>query len=247
MTDTLAPPDADAPPKSAPVVKPPRPRRRLHLAVKLLLLILYGALLLTTQSLRLLQLDAGLLLLASIACLLPPRLLLAPVIAALAAEAGLRVELVGVPEVALALSKVLCIAQVFAILSATTPVQDLLRLFSSGVFRLPGVNTLAYLLSMTLAALPSVQRDLRKSLDVAILRGGGRRALFSPSAWTTVVLDLLVRTVLRSQRLGDAVADRGFDLARGLTPLPGQRVNLLDVLLSIALAAPGIVVYRMML
>jgi energy-coupling factor transporter transmembrane protein EcfT len=100
---------------------------------------------------------------------------------------------------------------------------------------------------MTLAALPSVQRDLRKSLDVAILRGGGRRALFSPSAWTTVVLDLLVRTVLRSQRLGDAVADRGFDLARGLTPLPGQRVNLLDVLLGIALAAPGIVVYRMML
>lgn len=251
MTGTLIPPGA--PPQSplvTPAPKAPRTRRRLHIGVKLLLLALYGTLLFMTPSLRALQLNAGLLLLASIACLLPWRLLLIPIIAALAAEAGLLAPLAGVPgaaAIALALSKVFCMAQVFALVSATTPVTDLFNLFSAGLFRVPGVNTLVYLLTMTLAVLPSVQRDLHKSLDIAILRGGGRRALLWPSTWMAVTLDLLVRTVLRSQRLGDAVADRGFDLARGLTPLPRQRLNLLDVLLGIALAAPGIVIYRMML
>lgn len=273
MTNTLSPAISSAPPSTAQQTTPPptRARRHLHIGIKLLLLLLYGALLVTTRSLGQLLLDADLLLLASIVLLLPPRTLYVPITAALAAEVGLYLPhagsltlaiagarlmpfagMQGVPvaaaqAVALALCKVLCIAQVVAVFSLTTPVPELLRVFSAGVFRLPGINTLAYLLSTTLAVLPSVQRDLRKSLEVAILRRGSRRTLLRPSTWTAVVLDLLVRTVLRSQRLGDAVADRGFNLAHGLTPLPGQWLRPLDVLLGVALAVPGLVVYRMML
>lgn len=260
MTNPLAPaattPPSTMSPGATPAAPPPRAaRRRLHIGIKLLVLLLYGALLLTTRSLGQLLLDADLLLLASILCALPLRALYVPIVAALASEAALfaprlgaqAVPVAAVQAVALALCKVLCVAQVFALFSMTTPVPELLRLFSAGVFRLPGVSTLAYVLTTTLAVLPSVQRDLRKALDVAMLRGGGRRTLLVPSTWTAVVLDLLVRTVLRSQRLGDAVADRGFRLARGLTPLPGQQLRPSDVLLGIVLAVPGIVVYRMML
>lgn len=224
-----------------------RPARHMHIALKFLVMAVYVALLYTTHSLPSLALYSLLLLVGTVAMLLSVRLLYVPILAADLALLGMLSRDPTAQAVLVGLCKVCCLTQILAIFGATTPATELLRLFSARMVRLPGVQALIYLLSTTLAVLPSLQRDIRKSMDVAVLRGGRRLTWLLPKTWKILLLDVLIRTIYRSQRLADAVADRGFQLSTGLTVMPYQRLGVLDVLKTVLLLLPGLVVYRMSL
>ncbi|MGH2485497.1 MAG: CbiQ family ECF transporter T component [Ktedonobacterales bacterium] len=222
-----------------------RPKRRLHIALKFLLVTAYMVVLFEAQTLRALALYSLLLLTGTMLLLLPLRLLYAPILASLAALLGVLWPDATAQALLMALCKVCCVAQVLAIFGGTTPPTELLRLFSARVLRVPGVHALMYVLSTTLAVLPSMQRDIRKSMDATILRGGSRLTFLKPRTWRSLLLDVLVRTIYRSQRLADAVADRGFRLEAGLTVMPYQRLGVLDVALTVLLLLPGLVLLRL--
>ena len=143
----------------------------------------------------------------------------------------------------LGIAKLVCLALVIGIFAAMTQTSELLNVFSAAGNSIPGTRPLMYLLSTTLAVLPSLQRDVARSVDVAILRGGGRATLAAPKTWGTILIDVLVRAVLRGQRMADAVVARGFRLSTGLAPLPLQRFHFSDLLVGLILIAPGAACY----
>jgi hypothetical protein len=228
---------------SAPAV--PRivyPRRRLHVLITLFALATYSVITLLDTSLPQLLAFSAIALLATLAFRLPWRMLLTPLLAIGLLAAGLAWPIGLLPLVAAGSARILCIVQYLAIFGARTSTSNILDLFSTPLLRRRSLSSLTYLLSTTVAVLPSIQHDLRKSMDGVILRRGGRAALLFPSAWVDVVLDEMVRASLRSQRLADAVSDRGYRLASGLVPLPGRRLGARDALAGIALLLPALIV-----
>ena len=233
--------DASVTRPARPVPRIVAPRRRLHALIKLLVLGTYSIVtLLDTTVVHLLALSA-IALVATLVFRLPWRSLFAPLIAIGLLVAGLVWPVGLLPLFVMGAARVLCIAQYLAIFGARTSTSEILELFSIPVLRRRSLSSLTYLFSTTLAVLPSIQQDMRKSLEGAILRRG-RPALLVPTTWVDIVLHMMARATLRSQRLADAVSDRGYSLTRGLAPLPGRRLGVRDALIGAALLLPVLLV-----
>jgi len=232
-----------APPPTLPGARQPLPGPTLHLAIKLILLLAYVTLLLLSRQPIPLLLYAALALLAGIAARLPLRSWLVPLLAALPLVAALFEPAGFLQTLLLGAGRLLCVLQLLLIFGATTTITEVLNMLTLFASRYTALSELLYLLSSTLAVLPSIRQDVRKSMDVALLRKGSRKTLLSVGTWASVLTDTLVRAILRGQRLADAVADRGYRLSVGLTPLPSQRFRLFDLFAGLALLLPGLLIF----
>ena len=130
--------------------------------------------------------------------------------------------------------KVVCLVMIFGLFCMTTKTNDILPLG-----RPPGVIAqvaypIAFILNMTLAALPSMQYDLQRASDAETVRRGSRPTWFSASSWTTVLTVVLVRSVTRAERVASTVIDRGYSPSKGLAPLQRRPMALGDVAVGIA-------------
>ena len=142
-------------------------------------------------------------------------------------------------------AKLVAIALAIAWFGSLTDTPELLDFFSLLSAGLPGLRSPLYILSTLLAVLPSIQTDVRKSLDAAMIRGGGRAALLAPGAWAGALTDTIVRVALRGERLAAAASARGFRLRDGLTPLTRRPFTLADgLLVGAALGACALLVLR---
>ena len=223
------------------------PGRTPHLLIKLSVLVVYMTLLLLTKRPLGLLLYAVLSLILTMLVRLPMRRWLVPLLSTLVLI-GAYVQPAGLFQMTLlSTGRLFCLLQFLLVFGAMTQTSELLQFFTFIAARLPVLYPPLYVLASTLAVLPSIRQDMRKSMDVAILRKGSRAVLLSMSAWSTLLADVLVRTLVRGQRLADSVTERGYRLAVGLTPLPTQRFRLLDVVLGLFLLLPGMVIYWVML
>lgn len=148
---------------------------------------------------------------------------------------------------ALGSAKLVAISLAIAWFGALTDASELLDFFSALSLGIPGLRSPLYILSTLLATLPTIQSDLRKSLDAAIVRGGGREALLRPGVWAGALADVIVRVALRSKRLAASAVARGFRLSDGLTPIAARVFTVADGLLIVgALGAGGLFVLLVM-
>jgi energy-coupling factor transporter transmembrane protein EcfT len=229
-----------------PGARPPLPGFSLHLSIKVILLLAYITLLLLARQPIPLLLYTALALLGTIGIRLPLRSWVVPLLAALALLAAL-LQPAGLLQIALlGAGRLLCLLQLLTLFGTITQTTELLQALTLLANRLPALHALLYVLSSTLAVLPSIRQDVRKSMDVAILRKGSRATLLSIGTWSTILTDLLVRAMLRGQRLAEAVADRGYRLSVGLTPLPSQRFRLFDLMIGLALLLPGLAIFEVL-
>lgn len=144
-------------------------------------------------------------------------------------------------------AKLVAISLAIAWFGALTDASELLDFFSALSLGIPGLRSPLYILSTLLATLPTIQGDLRKSLDAARVRGGGRDALFRPDVWVNALADVIVRVALRSKRLADSAVARGFRLSDGLTPIAARAFTVADgLLLAGALGAGAMFVLSIM-
>ncbi len=149
-----------------------------------------------------------------------------------------------VSSLILGMVKLAIIAVVIAWFGAYTDTSELLGFFSWVSAIAPIVRSPLYILSTLLAILPSIKTDVQKSLDVSILRRGGRMALLWPGAWLDTLIDVIVRAAHRSERLASTAIARGFRLRDGLTPPDRRRLTLGDVGLMTAIVLLGALLYE---
>jgi energy-coupling factor transporter transmembrane protein EcfT len=209
-------------------------RARLHISVKVLAFVGYFGLCLALHDAARITALAGLLVLATGILRRPWHAWVVPLLALIFAGSTFIISDSFWQAVVLGVGRLLCMTQLIALLGAIASVTEIARLCAS---RVPGIRSVAYILGTMLAVLPSVQRDLRKSLDVVALRRG-RRMLWWPTDWGAVLADTLVRATVRSRGLAESSADRGFRLATGLTALPYQRFRLWDIIAATLLLVP---------
>lgn len=139
--------------------------------------------------------------------------------------------------------KITCLFLLTRLFIMTTKPNEFLEtgLGESGRWR-KAAQPAVYILNTTIAILPSVQHDLQKAIDAEIMRRGHRMKLYSLSSWLAVLTTLIVRGLLRAQRVTETVIDRGFNLATGMTSLQERQMKRVDAILLILTIIPAFLV-----
>jgi energy-coupling factor transporter transmembrane protein EcfT len=141
-----------------------------------------------------------------------------------------------------AFGKIVCLMMILALFTMTTKLNEVLLFIrpSSSIMRT--LHPLIYIVSITLAVLPSIQYDLQRAIDAETIRRGRRVRLYSVGSWVAIVIVVLVRALARAERLADAVIDRGYLPSKGLVPVGYRPLQLQDIIMAALSIMPGLIV-----
>jgi energy-coupling factor transporter transmembrane protein EcfT len=143
----------------------------------------------------------------------------------------------------IAIGKVLCLFMVVALFTMTTRLNSILQLLDARERKFDTFYQVVYVINTTLAVAPSIQYDLQRAVDSETIRRGKRIRFYSLESWITILTITLVRTLNRTERFTDTVLDRGYMPSRGMHTLSERSVNKKDVLLTLSMIFPGLIIW----
>lgn len=142
-----------------------------------------------------------------------------------------------------AFGKVACLFLVVALFTMTTRLNSILQLLEPRNKNLCMFYQLVYVINTTLAVAPSIQYDLQRAIDSEKIRRGKKIGFFSIDSWVTILTITLVRALNRTERFTDTVLDRGFVTSQGMQTLSERPIDKKDVLLTLLMISPGIIIW----
>lgn len=217
---------------------------RLHPGVKVLLLIFYAVALFSCTAVW--QVLAFLLLIALTTLLLglplKPRISLGSIVVMLIAVWYFEPLPTLLMQLALAIGKVMALNLMLALFNMTTRPRDLIAQLTSVKRTGQYLGPILFTISTIFAVTPTVERDIRKTIDVETLRRGAAPKAYSLSAWATILVILLSRVLRRAEALATAIADRGYSPSSPISFTNNWRIRWQDIAVALFLAIPAAVI-----
>jgi len=218
------------------------PLHKLHIGVKLSLLLVYSIIIFSTSSLLALFLYLIIFVGITIRSRLLIRSRVIHLLAILFIIFAYLTKNSTIIILALGISKIAILTLLLDLFSMTTPYRDIMQLLSSSAPFIREINSIIYVANTTITIMPSIQYELLRAIDAETIRRGSSVKLYSFDSWVTILIVLVARTMIRAERFTDAVLDRGYIPSQRLVLSNTRPFSWSDFLIMVVLLAGGLII-----